>query len=43
MVLHWLAFTVLSDEKLKIEPWFINGWQTLQDLNSKPGLGGQIL
>ena len=30
-------------EKLKIEPWFINGWQTYARPNSKPGLGGQIL
>ena len=29
--------------KLKIEPWFINGWQSLGRYNSKPGLGGQIL
>jgi hypothetical protein len=30
-------------EKLKIEPWFINGWQSYGRLGSKPGLGGQIL
>jgi hypothetical protein len=30
-------------EKLKIEPWFINGWQSIGRYNSKPGLGGQIL
>lgn len=30
-------------EKLKIEPWFINGWQAYARSNSKPGLGGQIL
>ncbi len=30
-------------EKLKIEPWFINGWQSYARYNSKPGLGGQIL
>ncbi|HTB96911.1 MAG TPA: outer membrane beta-barrel protein [Terracidiphilus sp.] len=29
--------------KLKIEPWFINGWQSYARYNSKPGLGGQIL
>jgi hypothetical protein len=29
--------------KLKIEPWFINGWQSYGRANSKPGLGGQIL
>ena len=29
--------------KLKIEPWFINGWQTYARANGKPGLGGQVL
>jgi len=29
--------------KLKIEPWFINGWQSYAKFNSRPGLGGQIL
>jgi len=29
--------------KLKIEPWFINGWQSYGRFNSRPGLGGQIL
>jgi len=29
-------------EKLKIEPWLINGWQTYGRYNGKPGLGGQI-
>jgi Putative beta-barrel porin-2, OmpL-like. bbp2/Carboxypeptidase regulatory-like domain len=30
-------------EKLKIEPWFINGWQSYAKYNGHPGLGGQIL
>jgi hypothetical protein len=30
-------------EKLKIEPWFINGWQSYGRFNNRPGLGGQIL
>jgi hypothetical protein len=30
-------------EKLKIEPWIINGWQSYGRLGSKPGLGGQVL
>ena len=30
-------------DKLKIEPWIINGWQAYGRLGSKPGLGGQIL
>jgi hypothetical protein len=29
--------------KLKIEPWFINGWQSYGRYNNRPGLGGQIL
>ena len=27
---------------LKIEPWFINGWQSYNKYNSHPGLGGQL-
>jgi hypothetical protein len=30
-------------EKLKIEPWIINGWQSYARFGSRPGLGGQIL
>jgi hypothetical protein len=30
-------------EKLKIEPWIINGWQSYARTNGHPGLGGQIL
>ena len=30
-------------EKLKIEPWFVNGWQAYGRFNSRPGFGGQIL
>jgi hypothetical protein len=29
--------------KLKIEPWFINGWQSYAKYNGHPGLGGQLL
>ena len=29
-------------DKLKIEPWFINGWQSYAKYNGHPGLGGQI-
>jgi hypothetical protein len=29
-------------QHLKIEPWFINGWQSYSRFNTKPGLGGQI-
>jgi len=27
---------------LKIEPWFINGWQSYGSANNRPGLGGQF-
>ena len=27
---------------LKIEPWFINGWQSYASANHRPGLGGQV-
>ncbi|HEY1760371.1 MAG TPA: TonB-dependent receptor [Bryobacteraceae bacterium] len=27
---------------LKIEPWFINGWQSYNRYNGHPGLGGQL-
>ncbi len=30
-------------EKLKIEPWIINGWQSYGRFGTKPGLGGQVL
>jgi hypothetical protein len=30
-------------DKLKIEPWFINGWQSYAKYNGHPGMGGQIL
>ena len=30
-------------DKLKIEPWIINGWQSYGRYGTKPGLGGQIL
>jgi len=28
---------------LKIEPWFVNGWQAYGRFNNRPGVGGQIL
>jgi Putative beta-barrel porin-2, OmpL-like. bbp2 len=33
---------VFPTAKLKIEPWFINGWQSYAKFNKKPGLGGQV-
>jgi Putative beta-barrel porin-2, OmpL-like. bbp2 len=29
-------------DKLKIEPWIINGWQSYGEFNSSPGLGFQV-
>ena len=29
--------------KLKIEPWVVNGWQSYGKFNNRPGVGGQIL
>jgi hypothetical protein len=37
-----LRFQFFPTPHLKIEPWFINGWQTYGRFNSKPGMGGQI-
>ena len=34
---------IFVTDKLKLEPWFINGWQSYGKFNAKPGLGGQIL
>lgn len=34
---------VFPTDKLKIEPWFINGWQSYGKFNHRPGAGGQIL
>ncbi len=33
---------VFPTAHLKIEPWFINGWQSYGSANHTPGLGGQI-
>jgi len=29
-------------QHLKIEPWFINGWQSYNKYNGHPGIGGQL-
>ncbi len=34
---------IFPTDKLKIEPWFINGWQSYGKYNKAPGVGGQIL
>ncbi len=33
---------IFPNPHLKIEPWFINGWQSYGSANSRKGLGGQI-
>ncbi|MBV9886012.1 MAG: porin [Acidobacteria bacterium] len=34
---------IFPTEHLKIEPWFVNGWQTYGRFNGRPGFGFQIL
>lgn len=34
---------IFPSDKLKIEPWFVNGWQSYGKFNTAPGLGLQIL
>ena len=34
---------IFLTDKLKIEPWFVNGWQSYGRFNNRPGVGGQIL
>jgi hypothetical protein len=34
---------IFPNEKLKIEPWIINGWQSYGKFNHAPGIGGQVL
>ena len=34
---------IFPSDKLKIEPWIINGWQSYGRFNNAPGVGGQIL
>jgi Putative beta-barrel porin-2, OmpL-like. bbp2 len=38
-----MRIQVFPTEKLKIEPWIINGWQSYARPNGRLGLGGQIL
>ena len=37
-----LRIQIFPNPHLKIEPWFINGWQSYGSANSRKGLGGQI-
>jgi hypothetical protein len=34
---------IFPSDKLKIEPWFINGWQSYGKFNNTPGVGLQVL
>ena len=34
---------IFPTEKLKIEPWLVNGWQSYGRPNGRPGFGGQVL
>ena len=38
-----LRIQYFPTQKLKIEPWIINGWQSYNKFNGHRGLGGQIL
>jgi hypothetical protein len=38
-----MRIQVFPTEKLKIEPWIINGWQSYARFNGRLGLGGQVL
>jgi len=37
-----LRVQIFPNPHLKIEPWFINGWQSYGSSNTRKGLGGQI-
>ncbi len=34
---------IFLSDRLKVEPWFVNGWQSYGRFNNRPGIGGQIL
>jgi Putative beta-barrel porin-2, OmpL-like. bbp2 len=34
---------IFPSEHLKIEPWFVNGWQSYGRFNHRPGVGAQLL
>jgi hypothetical protein len=34
---------IFPTEHLKIEPWFVNGWQSYGRFNNRPGFGMQVL
>src|SRR5262245_22542170 len=37
-----LRVQIFPSEKLKIEPWLINGWQSYGRFTNAPGIGGQV-
>lgn len=37
-----MRIQIFPSEKLKIEPWIINGWQSYGRFNRAPGLGAQV-
>jgi hypothetical protein len=38
-----IRIQIFTSDKLKIEPWLINGWQSYGVFNEQPGLGLQLL
>src|SRR5262249_8283869 len=38
-----MRIQIFPTDKLKIEPWIINGWQSYGKFNRAPGVGGQVL
>ncbi|HMD31939.1 MAG TPA: outer membrane beta-barrel protein, partial [Candidatus Acidoferrales bacterium] len=38
-----IRMQIFPTNKLKIEPWFINGWQSYGQINKRPGLGMEVL
>ena len=38
-----LRVQIFPSDKLKIEPWLVNGWQSYGQFNQAPGAGAQIL
>ena len=34
---------IFPSDRLKIEPWIVNGWQSYGRFNKAPGIGGQVL
>jgi hypothetical protein len=38
-----MRMQIWPTDKLKFEPWLINGWQSYGKFNNLPGVGGQVL